>query len=280
MSGPPMRRRRNPKCLVCCPPRVVVGIAGRPGSGKSTAVAVIADRVRERMRHYQVQACLPPQCGTAEGLGKGVEVQVMPMDGYHLYRRELKAMPDPKRAFERRGAEWTFNPGRLRDDLTAIKYASTRVRKTIVDQSGTRREVQVLVRPAVSVPSFDHAAGDPLESAITIQPKTGIVLVEGNYLLYQEKPTWAAVSGLFDLRVFLQCPREVCLERLIRRHCKAWGITREEAAVRAGGSDMKNGDLVETTSVNAQFLLHSINVDSLDEKKEEHGAQKKTTSKL
>lgn len=33
------------------------------------------------------------------------------------------------------------------------------------------------------MPSFDHAAGDPVLGAIVIEPRHTIVLVEGNYVL-------------------------------------------------------------------------------------------------
>ena len=33
----------------------------------------------------------------------------LPMDGFHLYKRQLNAMADPVAAHARRGAHWTFD---------------------------------------------------------------------------------------------------------------------------------------------------------------------------
>lgn len=34
---------------------------------------------------------------------------VVPLDGWHLPRSTLDTFPDPKLAYDRRGAHWTFN---------------------------------------------------------------------------------------------------------------------------------------------------------------------------
>lgn len=238
------------------PPRILVGMAGRPGSGKTTALEVIAKELerrltvlyvkRQRHEHQQrvsTQAHLPPfppRC------------VCMPMDGYHLYRRELNAMKDPKRAFERRGAEWTFNPEKLARDLQAL-------RKVDPSTAGTSSPRYCDVK----VPSFNHGVGDPVEDDIIVPSAASIIMVEGNYLLFTDKPAWAAVVRQWDVKLFLYCPRDICTERLCRRHMKAWNISRDKAMVRAQGSDTKNGDLVDTTQKNADFVVHSVELKSL-----------------
>jgi pantothenate kinase len=67
-----------------------IGLAGCPGSGKST----VSQKIKEAM---------------------GDKVDVIPMDGYHLYRSELDAMENPQEAHERRGAPFTFNAQKLVD---------------------------------------------------------------------------------------------------------------------------------------------------------------------
>ena len=74
-----------------------VGVAGAPGSGKSTL------------------------CGQLqEQLGTEVAV-VIPMDGYHYYVDELDQMADPVQARLRRGAPFTFNAEKFAADLQAAK---------------------------------------------------------------------------------------------------------------------------------------------------------------
>lgn len=235
------------------PPRILVGLGGRPGSGKTTVLGVIEQELEaslKRLYHASSNGSVKPN-GKSQALPFPPECVCMPMDGYHLYRKELQAMPFPQRAFERRGAEWTFSPQKLYRDLTAMRE---------VDPT-TKWSTQPVYR-TVKVPSFDHGVGDPQEDDIVISPTASVVLVEGNYLLFTGKPEWKKVVEQWDLKIFLQCPRAVCTERICLRHMKAWNIPREKAMARAKGSDTKNGDLVDTTSKNADVIVHSVSIPS------------------
>lgn len=217
------------------PHRILVGLAGRPGSGKTTALHIIADAVESRL------ASGSPSTSSRRCV-------CMPMDGYHLYRRELAAMKDPKEAFRRRGAEWTFNPENLARDLQQLKS---------IDHTKSPPTYT-----ATYVPSFNHGTGDPVEKDILIPAEAQVVLVEGNYLLYSGTPEWAKVVSQFDVKLFLYCSRDLCTERLCRRHMKAWKTTREAAMTRAKGSDTTNGDLVDTTRTLADKVISSVEVTS------------------
>lgn len=195
--------------------RMIVGIAGRPGSGKTCLANIIANVICDRTKNT-------------------VRVVVMPMDGYHLYREELSRLPNSEHAFSRRGAHWTFNPKKLFNDLLRIKAGEE-----------------------ISIPSFDHSLKDPKENDILIAKDAQIILVEGNYLFYTEDPDWSKVSGMFQFKVFLECDPVECTERLTLRHMKAWDISREDAMLRAKGSDFKNGNLIDTTKNNADVICHS-----------------------
>lgn len=195
--------------------RMLVGIAGRPGSGKTFLANVVTKVIQERSHN-------------------DIRVMVMPMDGYHLYREELSRLPNSEYAFSRRGAHWTFNPEKLYNDLLRIKAGDE-----------------------IRVPSFDHSLKDPKENDIVIPADAQIILVEGNYLLYTKDAAWKKVSELFQFKVFLVCDPIECTERLTLRHMKAWDISREDAMLRAKGSDFKNGNLIDTTKENADFMCHS-----------------------
>lgn len=67
------------------------------------------------------------------------------MDGYHLSRRQLDALPDPVSAHARRGAEFTF------DGESFLKLVK-KLREPLCPESQT-----------LFAPSFDHAMKDPGE---------------------------------------------------------------------------------------------------------------------
>ena len=69
--------------------RMIIGIAGPPGAGKSTLARQLVDAVSAQM--------------------PDVYATVLGMDGFHLSKAQLRQMPDPELAFARRGAHWTFD---------------------------------------------------------------------------------------------------------------------------------------------------------------------------
>lgn len=75
---------------------VWVGLAGCPGSGKSTVAEMV------------MQECPGSVC-------------VVPMDGYHFSKRVLDQMDDPQTAHARRGAPFTFDAHRFIGDLLEAK---------------------------------------------------------------------------------------------------------------------------------------------------------------
>ncbi|WP_299873662.1 AAA family ATPase [uncultured Cocleimonas sp.] len=73
-----------------------IGLAGGPGSGKSTLSAELQKRLEDLLL-------------------------VIPLDGYHYYRSELDQMDDPAEAHMRRGAPFTFNSAKFINDLIEAK---------------------------------------------------------------------------------------------------------------------------------------------------------------
>lgn len=176
-----------------------IGLAGAPGSGKTT----LAEALKERL---------------------GKHLAVIPLDGFHYSRKELFAMSDPKEAFARRGAPFTFNASRFVNVL--IKAHS--------EGKGV-------------FPSFDHGEGDPVEGSIELKKIPQIVLVEGNYLLLNQEP-WAQLHlQVFDEKWFLDVPIAESNRRVLERHIKT-GLTREEAQFRVEYNDSKNAALVTAQS--------------------------------
>ena len=122
--------------------RVVVILAGPPGSGKTTIAAKVISRLN-------ASSTTP-------------FAAVLPMDGFHLSRATLNAMPNSVEAYARRGASWTF-------DETAVLRLVEKLSKSRFESPET-----------ILAPSFDHAVKDPVEGGIILSPDVKFVLLDGN----------------------------------------------------------------------------------------------------
>lgn len=81
--------------------RLIIGVAGVPGGGKST----LANEV----------------CRRVNSASDGEPAVNVPMDGFHLYRHQLDKAPDPALAHARRGAHWTFDAQAYVDCLKSLR---------------------------------------------------------------------------------------------------------------------------------------------------------------
>lgn len=150
------------------------------------------------------------------------------MDGYHLSRAQLDAMPDPATAHARRGAAFTF-------DGHSFLALVEKLREPILPETKT-----------LYAPSFDHAKKDPVANDISIAPSARMIVFEGNYLSLDRAP-WRDAAALMDELWFVDVGFEVARKRLVHRHVKA-GIARDEedAGRRADENDLVNGrEIVE-----------------------------------
>jgi pantothenate kinase len=176
-----------------------IGLAGGPGSGKST----LAQALKARL---------------------GKLLTIIPLDGYHYYRRELDAMDDPDEAHKRRGAPFTFNSSMFVSDL--------------IKAHGSGEGV---------FPSFDHAIGDPVEASIRLHKGLQIVLVEGNYVLLDIEPWCQLRAKVFDETWFLDVPVAECNRRVYKRHVET-GLTEAQAKRRVATNDSINAELITKIS--------------------------------
>lgn len=167
----------------------------------------------------------------------------VPMDGYHLTRAQLDALPDPATAHARRGAAFTF-------DGAAFLELVKKLKEPLLPESMT-----------LYAPGFDHAAKDPVERDVAISPGTRVVVLEGNYLALDKDP-WREAAGLMDELWFVEVDFDVARERLVSRHVKA-GIAKdeEEAHKRVTENDLVNGKEI----VGARLDVHEVVVSKEDD---------------
>ena len=139
--------------------RVLLGIVGSPGAGKSTLSVALAAALRPE----------PP-----DGLAVDDWVAYVPMDGFHLADVELERLGRRNR----KGAPDTFDGHgylallrRLRADEPNIVYA----------------------------PQFERDLEQPLAGAIPVPPEARLVITEGNYLLLDTEPWPAVAGELVEV---------------------------------------------------------------------------------
>ncbi|KAI9827049.1 MAG: hypothetical protein M1819_007041 [Sarea resinae] len=208
--------------------RLLIAVSGIPGSGKTTLAATVANRLNALHRTKN------------PGVQHTDIAAFVPMDGYHLSRAQLSAMPDPTTAHARRGAAFTFDGDAF---LTLVKE----LRKPLLPETGT-----------LYAPSFDHALKDPVHDDIPIYPSSRVLVFEGNYLSLNKTP-WNEAARLMDELWFVDVDFEVARKRLISRHVKA-GIARneEEANTRAKENDLVNGQEIVDDRLDVDEVVHSV----------------------
>lgn len=200
--------------------RILIGVSGIPGSGKTTLAAAVAARVNE----------------LANSKDSDFAVSI-PMDGYHLSRAQLAAMPDPETAIHRRGAAFTFDSDSFYKLVLSL------------------REPLTPISPTVYAPSFDHAVKDPVANDISILPRSRVVIFEGLYLSLDREP-WSLAAALMDESWFIDVDREIARGRLITRHV-ASGIVPDIAAAkhRIDSTDFLNADDILDNRLPAQEVI-------------------------
>jgi pantothenate kinase len=200
--------------------RVVIALAGPPGSGKSTAAQIVVDLLNQTQQEPWAQ--------------------LLPMDGFHYSQQILDGFPNKVEAYARRGADWTFDAAEL---LKFVRHL---------------REFDANSTEVIHAPGFDHALKDPTLDAITIGPETSLVILEGSWLLLDLEP-WREISSLVDDTWFIDVDPNLARIRIAQRHVKA-GIEPDmvHALARADTNDMINGRRIQSLLIPPKFRIQSI----------------------
>jgi pantothenate kinase len=198
--------------------RVVIGIAGSPGSGKTTLALRLVERLGEL-------------CGAETSPEAGPTAVHLPMDGYHLANATL----DRLGRHARKGAIDTFDGWGYVSLLQRLRLET--------DHS-------------VYAPSFDRAVDEGVAGGIAVPPSATIIVTEGNYLLVDEAP-WMQVVELVDEAWFCETPPDERLRRLVDRH-ERHGRTPDEAEAWATSVDGKNAILIEASAPRAAIRISGV----------------------
>lgn len=174
------KRIDNLRTFVKAEERIIIALAGVPGSGKSTISGALVQQLRsvgidDVVVVPMVRLAMAWHVLTARGSLNHSQ------DGFHLTKAELLKLAGPQETMCRRGAPFTF-------DANAFVSAAEILRHSPV--TGTESEC-----PAFKVPSFDHAVQDPIKDDIAIPTWIKVVILEGNYTLLDISP-WKKIANL------------------------------------------------------------------------------------
>ncbi|CAG9990036.1 unnamed protein product [Clonostachys byssicola] len=195
--------------------RLIIALAGPPGSGKST----IAEEV----------------VALVEKSPDGPSIKLIPADGFHLPLSVLRSLPNAKEALERRGAHWTFDAVATVDLVRCLRNNTGRT--------------QVLA------PTFDHAVKDPVLDSLVVDIDTEVCIIEGNYVLVDEAPWSEISSLVDDrwlVTVDKEVARQRVASRHLKAGIES---TLHDTLLRVDNNDSLNGEYIMEHSLGKQDLL-------------------------
>ncbi|KAK5682119.1 hypothetical protein LTS10_005244 [Elasticomyces elasticus] len=200
--------------------RILIALAGVPGSGKSTITAALL----AQLKHAGVRNAV-----------------VVPMDGYHYTKARLAGFQDPGEALRRRGSPFTFDAQSFLKTVSFLHDAPVASHDTLAEE--------------LWIPGFDHAVQDPVPNDVCITASTRIIILEGNYVLLDQAP-WNQLATMVDERWFVDTSRHIAKHRIAKRHVNA-GIehTLEAAEQRAEENDLPNGDLIRANLLSPDVVI-------------------------
>ena len=192
----------------------------------TTALNLVLDRInqmRQSKDRILVGIAGAPGSGKSTLAGEvarwlriqGCPSVVVPMDGFHLDNAILDTMG----LQARKGAPETF-------DVRGFVHLVKRLR----------------AQDHVYAPAFDRPRDISVAGVIDVPPDLPVVIVEGNYLLFDE-PVWNVLPGLWDLSIRLDVPISELRARLIQRWLNQ-NLSRAAATRRAESNDIPNANRV------------------------------------
>jgi len=225
--------------------RLLVGLCGRPASGKTTFALRLTKTINHLYRAQQQQSSAAHASTTSDDADTSTSRDIaicIPQDGFHHTRAMLDTFPDVKEAYDRRGAAFTFDEQGYYNLVSQL-----------------RQPIRAGPEPVIiTAPSFDHAVGDPAMDSITILPTARIVILEGLYT-FLGVDGWKKASELLDERWFVSADSKTATARIILRHV-ATGVAKdmEDAIWRAANNDMPNGDYLEKNMMIPTRIITSV----------------------
>lgn len=207
--------------------RVIVGVVGLPGTGKTTLAEALVSALLEwnaEWTDHRVDRVSDPDRPWI-----GSHVAHVPMDGFHLADVELTRLGRGAR----KGAPDTF-------DAAGYSALLQRLRHSYDDD--------------VWAPAFDRTIEQPIAGSIPVLKHTRVVITEGNYLLLKD-PVWTQARSHIDTVWFYDLDDDVRRQRLINRHIR-FGKSPTDAVAWVNDVDQSNAELIAATRDRADLIVH------------------------
>jgi len=204
--------------------RLLVGVAGPPGSGKTAFATLLA--------------------AVINALSKEDLAIVVGLDGWHYPNAYLETHVVEREVGSvslksLKGIPETFDVAAALGCFASIRRGET-----------------------VPIPVYSRELHDPLPNAGSVQPRHRIVIAEGNFLLLGEGE-WAAFKYLFDVSLFLRADPQALCAALAERHRRG-GKTPAQIAHHLETVDLPNAERVLVNSFPAQIVIHKKDAWSIE----------------
>lgn len=108
-------------------------------------------------------------------------------------------------------------------------------------------------------PGYSRKIEDVVDGATVVGGDASLIVVEGNYLLLDDG-AWQHVRPLLDLAVFLDLPRALVRERLLRRHAREGLFSSDQICSHVDLVDLPNYDLVKRFGFRADLSVELVTV--------------------
>lgn len=132
----------------------------------------------------------------------------------------------------------------VNQDANGEPLAKHKGRYDSFDTYSIKRDLEKFIAGnEVSFPAYSRKIHDPIPDAVTCDKESAILLFEGLWLLYDEKP-WNEILNLCDLTVFFHAPADIRKSNTITRHIRGSERSPELASSFYEQSDARNAELI------------------------------------